>query len=797
METSIRWSRLVTLIAGGAVATLGLTVIAGWHTHSETILQPLPGLIAPVYNTALSFLLCGAGLMAIALGRPVLAIPCAGLSAILGLLNLVEHASGVDLGIDQLLIDHFITTKTSYPGRMAPNTAICFVLTAIALLLAGGQALPKQRPPIVGLLGSVIVALGTVAFSGYLLGVKTYGWGSFLPMAPHTAIGFAILGVGVMAAAWRDGLTEAQGAPRWMPIPVGVAAATATLCLWQPLGAQAHGQVERTVEVEAAGVKMAIESALDARVAPLIGMARRWEERGKPSKAAWELDAELIIGPFADFQVVAWVDPTMHSRWVIPAAGNPAERDRDLAREPRRYQVLTEARDRRVTRLLRADEGGGDGSLLLIGVPIFARGDFNGSILGVIRLRDLFAAVLTEDLAPRYAIIVSDSAGELFGRGTDSRYLAEEWGREEKVGLHGVSWHVRVWPRPEQLALSRSSVPEAVMVAGGLMALLLAWAVHLVQTSRQRALEVESANLRLGREVAERTEAQEAVRKTTENLTRTLDAIRAAVSQLASTSAELLASTSQQAAGLQQQAAAVSQTVSTVDQVANSSEQAAQRARRVGETIQHTLEIGRAGRKAVEEASSALEIVKEQVETTAERICQLAERAQAIGEIIATVTDIAEQTNILALNAAIEASRAGEHGRGFAVVAREVKALAEQSKKATVQVRQILGEIQKATNTSVIATEEATKGVAAAIQVGGQAGEAIKTLAETLAETARAVAQIVASSTQLAIGMTQVNQAMKSVDQVERQNDAAIRQFEQAAQDLNALSTRLAALAAT
>jgi methyl-accepting chemotaxis protein len=647
------------------------------------------------------------------------------------------------------------------------------------------------------LLGSVIVALGAVAFSGYLLGVKTYGWGSFLPMAPHTAIGFAFLGVGVMAAAWRDGLSEASVAPRWVPIPVGVAAATATLCLWQPLVAQAHDQVERTVEAEAAGVKRTIGTALDARIAPLIRMARQWEERGKPTREAWELEAQLTISPFGDFQAVSWVDPTLQRRWVIPAAGNPTDRDWDRAREPRRYQVLTEARDRREARLLQADEGGSKGSSLLIGVPIFAKGEFNGSILGVIRLRDLFATVLTEDLAAGYAITVSDNARELFGRGADSRYLAEEWSREEEVGLHGASWNVRVWPRPEQLAVSRSSVPEAVMVVGGLMALLLAWTVHLAQTSRQRALEVESANRRLGREVAERTEAQEAVRRTTENLTRTLDAIRAAVAQLTSTSAELLASTSQQAAGLQKQAAAVSQTVSTVDQVANSSEQAAQRARSVGETIRNTLEIGRAGRKAVEDASTALENVKEQVETTAERICRLAERAQAIGEIIATVTDIAEQTNILALNAAIEASRAGEHGRGFAVVAREVKALAEQSKKATIQVRQILGEIQKATNTSVLASEEATKGVAAAILVGGQAGEAIKTLAETLSETARAVAQIVASSSQLAIGMTQVNQAMKSVDQVERQNDAAIRQFEQAAQDLNALSTRLAALAAT
>src|SRR5205814_8058379 len=137
----------------------------------------------------------------------------------------------------------------------------------------------------------------------------------------------------------------------------------------------------------------------------------------------------------------------------------------------------------------------------------------------------------------------------------------------------------------------------------------------------------------------------------------------------------------------------------------------------LGEAVQKTLELSKAGRKVVEESVAATLTVKEKVESTAENILLLAEQAQAIGEIIAAVNDIAEQTNLLALNAAIEASRAGEHGRGFSVVAGEVKALADQSKKATAQVRQILGEIQKATNKAVLSTEEVSKGVAAATRV--------------------------------------------------------------------------------
>ena len=229
--------------------------------------------------------------------------------------------------------------------------------------------------------------------------------------------------------------------------------------------------------------------------------------------------------------------------------------------------------------------------------------------------------------------------------------------------------------------------------------------------------------------------------------------------------------------------------MTTVDQVTQTAAQAAQRARGVGEAVSRTLEIGQTGRQAVDDSIAALEKLQEQVESTAESILMLAEQAQAIGEIIATVNDIAEQTNLLALNAAIEASRAGEHGRGFAVVAGEVKALADQSKKATTQVRQILGEIQKATNTAVLSTEEVTKGVSVTTAVASQAGETIKTLTETLTETAQAATQIVASAGQQATGMSQIHQAMKNLDQVARQNLVAIRQVEQAAQNLNASAT--------
>jgi methyl-accepting chemotaxis protein len=268
------------------------------------------------------------------------------------------------------------------------------------------------------------------------------------------------------------------------------------------------------------------------------------------------------------------------------------------------------------------------------------------------------------------------------------------------------------------------------------------------------------------------------------------------IEQLTSVSAEILAGTTQQAAGMREHSSAVTETVTTVDEVLQTSEQAAQRAQAVAESSQRAAQAGHAGRKAVEDSVTAMGTVREQTGSIAESILTLAEQAQAIGEIIATVNDIAEQTNVLSLNAAIEASRAGEHGKGFSVVASEVKALADQSKKATAQVRMILGEIQKATNAAVMVTEQGSKSVNEAIKTVNDAGTTIRTLADIIAEAVQAAAQIAASSAQQATGMRQIHQAMQNINQVSVQNLAATNQSEQAAKHLSVVGASLKKLIA-
>jgi methyl-accepting chemotaxis protein len=287
-----------------------------------------------------------------------------------------------------------------------------------------------------------------------------------------------------------------------------------------------------------------------------------------------------------------------------------------------------------------------------------------------------------------------------------------------------------------------------------------------------------------------------AFRAMIENLRRTTREINEGVDVLASSSSEILATTTQVAAGAAETATAVSETTATVEEVKQTAQVSSQKAKYVSESAQKVAQVSQAGRKSVEDATQGMHRIQEQMESIAGSIVRLSEQSQAIGEIIATVNDLAEQSNLLAVNAAIEAARAGEQGKGFAVVAQEVKSLAEQSKQATAQVRTILGDIQKATGAAVLATEQGSKAVEAGVKQSAEAGESIRLLAEGINEAAQAATQIAASSQQQMAGMDQVALAMDNIKQASSQNVAGTRQAEVAAQQLHELGQRLKQLAA-
>ena len=255
----------------------------------------------------------------------------------------------------------------------------------------------------------------------------------------------------------------------------------------------------------------------------------------------------------------------------------------------------------------------------------------------------------------------------------------------------------------------------------------------------------------------------------------------ASISQISTTASQLASSASETSSS-------ISEVTTTVEEVKQTSQLATEKAEHVSKSADNTARISMAGKQATENTTAGINRIKEEMGYIAESTVKLSEQTKSIEEIINTVTDIADQSNILSVNASIEAAKAGEQGKGFAVVAQEVKSLADQSKEATNQVRAILGDIQKATTAAVMATERGTKTVEEAIELAEQAGNAIERLERQVNESSDAASQITASNQQQLSGIDQLSQAMESINDATLQNLEGVKQLEDAIKGLEDLA---------
>lgn len=267
--------------------------------------------------------------------------------------------------------------------------------------------------------------------------------------------------------------------------------------------------------------------------------------------------------------------------------------------------------------------------------------------------------------------------------------------------------------------------------------------------------------------------------------------MRHGIEIIASSSSDILATVTEISTGAAETASAVSETTATVEEVRQTATLSNNKAKSLLESSNRVSDSSEKGTESLKEVIIGMEKIDLEMKKIMDTVIMLSEENKRIGEITSFVSSIADQSNLLAVNAAIEAAKAGEHGKGFSVVAQEIRNLSDQSKKATMQVNEILNKINVAVEKAVINTKEANQGVERGKELVHQTEEIIDILANNIAESADVSMQISSSNHQQMAGMDQIVPAMENIKKASEQNLKGIQQAQVATKNIHQLGQSL------
>jgi len=261
--------------------------------------------------------------------------------------------------------------------------------------------------------------------------------------------------------------------------------------------------------------------------------------------------------------------------------------------------------------------------------------------------------------------------------------------------------------------------------------------------------------------------------------------------RVSSAAAQIAAASRQSALISADQAGAVAEATVTIEELSHTAQQIAEAATLVANAAEQALGSASDGQETVRASIKGIKGLKTQVQDIAVKILALSERSQRVGHIIEQITGIADQTHLLALNAAIESAAAGESGKRFAVVAAEVKKLSERSRNATKEVQAVLGEIQAATNASVMATEQGMKEAERGVALAHKSGDANESIIQMVERTVQLASAISLATQQQRSASEQVVASMRQLATVIQDGAASAKQSSSLAMALDEIALEL------
>lgn len=307
----------------------------------------------------------------------------------------------------------------------------------------------------------------------------------------------------------------------------------------------------------------------------------------------------------------------------------------------------------------------------------------------------------------------------------------------------------------------------------------LSWR-EMLQLAGQRA-KLESTNQNVEAAVAQRTEElkqkEQGLQAMVARLSAVIHQVRMSGIQVTGATTSIAASARQQEASIAEQAAAAAQIWSTSREISATSKELVGTMDGVAKAAEDTGALASDGAQFLAEMQSGMAHVVGASTAIVSKLAVLSEKANKINSVVTTISKVADQTNLLSLNAAIEAEKAGEAGRGFGVVATEIRRLADQTAVATLDIDQVIKEMQSAVSVGVMGMDKFTDEVRRSEESVSRVAERLGSIMERVQGMTRRFEEVNYGMKSQAQGASQIAESISQMAQAAQQTSASVRDF--------------------
>ncbi len=267
--------------------------------------------------------------------------------------------------------------------------------------------------------------------------------------------------------------------------------------VWYVINDRAREHINSTTEYAARINQLLIRQDIDNRFSAVDRLAQRWTAAGGTPRPVWEADAGRYIADMPGFQAIEWADATLHIRWIVPLEGNEAVQDLDIAQNEQARIAVAAARESGGATLTQPFELVQGGLGIVVYFPVSRKSQFDGLIMGVLRLESWLAAVIARVQSADYHARIFLQGHEVYRQDAGDDSVDDSWTQRSEFKIQGLTWTILITPTREYVSAIHARSSTLILIVGLLFSILVAVVVFLALVARVRSRQLHDTASRL------------------------------------------------------------------------------------------------------------------------------------------------------------------------------------------------------------------------------------------------------------------------------------------------------------